>query len=179
MHFPFSIFFPQKLEESCFLRAEIYSRYDSCGHHSRIAVLLMLLSSALEQSIPLMRRCISCCDLMDTPQSQIISKEQKSKHQDVVSANRRISELHLQKNMKHFYTKMWSIKDKKSHGPEQSSLPPPIKCVPVDCQYQLIPADQYSLHPLPFVSQQSTDDWWPQLTASNNYQCVGKPSNRG
>lgn len=23
------------------------------------------------------------------------------------------------------------------------------------------------------------DDWWPQLTASNNYQCVGKPSNGG
>ena len=31
----------------------------------------------------------------------------------------------------------------------------------------------------PFVSQRSTDDRWPQLTASNNYQCVGKPSNRG
>ncbi|TNN74321.1 hypothetical protein EYF80_015404 [Liparis tanakae] len=25
----------------------------------------------------------------------------------------------------------------------------------------------------------STDDWWPQLTASNNYQRVGKRSSRG
>lgn len=54
-----------------------------------------------------------------------------------------------------------------------------IKCVHVACQHQLVPTDQYSLHPLPFVSQRSTDDWWPQLTASNNYQCVGKASDRG
>lgn len=87
--------------------------------------------------------------------------------------------------MKSYYTKACFNKDKsdmdQNRAPPHTPYASPscIKCVQVACQYQPVPIDQYSLHPLPFVSQQSMNDWWPQLTASNNYQCVGKPSNRG
>lgn len=47
-----------------------------------------------------------------------------------------------------------------------------VKCMPVACQHQVVPTELYSRYPLLFVSGRSMDDWWPQLTDSNNCQSV-------
>lgn len=75
-------------------------------------------------------------------------------------------------------TQKHAYKKDKSKQPLNAS-PSCIKCGHAACQCQLVPTDQYSLHSLPFVTQQSMNDRWPQLTDSNNYQCVGNLTTEG
>ena len=97
-------------------------------------------------------------------------------HQDPIAANKRFSVESLQEYIqRQAFTKTWT----RTETPPSFASPKHVKWVLVACQYQLVPTDGYSLHPLPFVSQQSMDDWWPQLTAFNNCQCGGKPSKEG